>query len=74
MIILSSSSFNCIIIIIDILIIIIMRNAPDHLNGVVETNVARIAAARENPTESNLLSLKSIESFSSDQYITNFRT
>ena len=35
-----------------ILYIMMMMNLPDHLNGMIEPNVAGVAAAREDPTES----------------------
>ena len=43
--------------------IYIMMNPPDHLNGVVEGNVAGVAAARENPAESFHNSILYIFSF-----------
>ena len=44
-------------------IIYIMMNLPDHLNGMVEGNVAGVAAARENPAESFHNSILYIFSF-----------
>ncbi len=34
------------------IIFIILKNPPDHLNGVVEPNVTGVAAARKDPAES----------------------